>query len=90
MTDKDVVIIGGGPAGLNAGLMLGRARRSVLVVDAGQPRNAPAEHLHGFLSRDGMPPADLLAVGRKEVLSYGGEVIDGRISAVEKTSHSIE
>ena len=85
MTDKDVVIIGGGPAGLNAGLMLGRARRSVLVVDAGQPRNAPAEHMHGFLSRDGMPPAELLAIGRTEVEGYGGEVSDGRIDAGEKT-----
>ncbi len=63
----DVVIVGGGAAGLSAALVLGRARRRVAVVDAGEPRNAPASHMHGFLSRDGMPPADLLAVGRSEV-----------------------
>jgi choline dehydrogenase-like flavoprotein len=53
----DVVIVGAGPAGLNAALLLGRARRQVLVGDAGAPRNAPVAHLHGFLSRDGLPPA---------------------------------
>jgi choline dehydrogenase-like flavoprotein len=63
----DVVVIGGGAAGLSAALVLGRARRRVAVIDAGQPRNAPAAHVHGFLSRDGMPPADLLSVGRAEV-----------------------
>ena len=53
----DVVIVGGGAAGLSAALVLGRARRKVAVVDAGAPRNAPAAHMQGFLSRDGMPPA---------------------------------
>ena len=57
----DVAIVGGGAAGLSAALVLGRARRRVVVVDAGAPRNAPAAHMQGFLSRDGMPPADLLA-----------------------------
>lgn len=71
----DVVIVGGGAAGLSAALVLARARRRVAVVDAGAPRNAPAEHMHGFLSRDGMPPADLLATGVAEVTGYGGEVI---------------
>ena len=52
----DVVVVGGGAAGLSAALVLGRARRRVAVVDAGTPRNAPAEHMHGFLSRDGMRP----------------------------------
>ena len=69
----DVVIVGGGPAGLSAALMLGRARRSVLVIDSGQPRNAPAAHMHGFLSRDGVAPGDLLEAGRQEVAGYGGE-----------------
>ena len=73
----DVVIVGGGAAGLSAALVLGRARRRVAVVDGGAPRNAPAAHMHGFLSRDGMPPADLLAAGRDEAAAYGVEFIDG-------------
>ena len=64
MSQYDVVVIGGGAAGLSAALVLSRARRKVLVVDAGAPRNAPAAHMHGYLSRDGMPPAELLAAGR--------------------------
>jgi thioredoxin reductase len=79
----DVVVIGGGAAGLNAALVLARARRRVLVVDGGEPRNAPAEHLHGFLSRDGMSPAELLAVGRREVLGYGAEIRSGTVESVE-------
>ena len=61
----DVVIVGGGAAGLSAALVLGRARRRVVVIDAGASRNAPAARMHGFLSRDGMPPAGLLAKGRE-------------------------
>jgi glycine/D-amino acid oxidase-like deaminating enzyme len=57
MKECDVVVVGGGAAGLSAALVLVRARRTVVVVDAGAPRNAPAAHMHGFLSRDGMPPA---------------------------------
>lgn len=79
----DVVIVGGGAAGLGAALVLGRSRRRVVVVDAGEPRNAPASHMQGFLSRDGMPPADLLAVGRSEVASYGVELIRDRVATVE-------
>lgn len=75
----DVVVIGAGPAGLSAALMLGRARRSVLVVDEGRPRNAPAAHTHGFLSRDGVAPGELLAAGRAEVAGYGGEVRADRV-----------
>ncbi|MEU6603690.1 NAD(P)/FAD-dependent oxidoreductase [Streptomyces shenzhenensis] len=75
----DVAVVGAGPAGLSAALMLGRARRSVLVIDSGRPRNAPAAHMHGFLSRDGVPPGDLLAAGRREVAGYGGEVQAGRV-----------
>jgi thioredoxin reductase len=73
----DVVIVGGGPAGLSAALMLGRARRSVLVIDSGRPRNAPAAHMHGFLSRDGVEPGHLLAAGRREAASYGVEFVTG-------------
>ncbi|QIS18612.1 NAD(P)/FAD-dependent oxidoreductase [Nocardia terpenica] len=82
-TTYDVVIVGGGAAGLSAALVLGRARRWVAVVDAGEPRNAPAVHMHGFLSRDGMPPADLLATGRREVAGYGVELIDDRVESAE-------
>ena len=85
----DVVVIGGGAAGLSAALVLGRARRRVAVVDAGQPRNAPAARMHGFLSRDGMPPADLLAAGRAEVTAYGVEVIEDRVVGIT-TGFSIE
>jgi thioredoxin reductase len=77
MNDFDVVVIGGGAAGLSAALVLTRARRRVLVVDAGTPRNAPAAHMQGFLSRDGMPPADLLDAGRREVEGYGGVIRQG-------------
>jgi len=78
----DVVIVGGGAAGLSAALVLGRARRRVVVVDAGSPRNAPAAHMQGFLSRDGMPPSELLAVGRAEVVGYGVEIIDDEVTAL--------
>ena len=74
----DVVVVGGGAAGLSGALMLARARRSVLVVDAGEPRNAPAAGVHGFLSRDGVKPAELSRIARAEVRSYGGHVVDGR------------
>jgi thioredoxin reductase len=77
--DFDVVIVGGGAAGLSAALVLGRARRRVAVIDAGQPRNAPAAHMQGFLSRDGMPPAELLAAGRAEVTGYGVQLVDDRV-----------
>ena len=70
----DVVVVGGGAAGLSGALMLGRARRSVLVVDAGEPRNAPASGVHGFLTRDGIDPAELLEAGRAEVRRYGVRV----------------
>ena len=80
MTEFDVVIVGGGAAGLSAALVLSRARRKVLLVDSGAPRNAPAPHMHGFLSRDGMPPAGLLEVGRDEVKGYGGEIRAGDVT----------
>lgn len=73
----DVLVIGGGAAGLSAALTLARARRDVLVVDAGEPRNAPAEGVHGFLTRDGIAPLELTRLGRAEVRSYGGEVRPG-------------
>ncbi|REF00841.1 NAD(P)/FAD-dependent oxidoreductase [Thermomonospora umbrina] len=75
--DYDVVVLGGGAAGLNGALMLGRSRRSVVVIDAGAPRNAPAAGVHGLLAREGMPPAELLERGRAEVRLYGGHVVSG-------------
>jgi thioredoxin reductase len=79
----DVVIVGGGAAGLSAALVLGRARRRVAVIDAGAPRNAPAAHMQGFLSRDGMPPTDLLAAGRAEVTGYGVDIIDDKVVRIK-------
>ncbi|HEY4018200.1 MAG TPA: NAD(P)/FAD-dependent oxidoreductase [Pseudonocardiaceae bacterium] len=80
----DVVIIGGGPAGLGAGLTLSRARRRVLVVDAGRPRNRSAAHAHNYLGREGVPPLELLAIGRDEVAGYGGEVRAGTVTSVTR------
>jgi thioredoxin reductase len=79
----DVVVVGGGAAGLSAALVLGRARRRVAVIDGGQPRNAPAAHMQGFLSRDGMSPAALLAAGRVEVSGYGVELVDDHVIAID-------
>ena len=73
----DVVIVGGGAAGLSGAVTLSRSRRSVLVVDAGQPRNAPADGVHNYLGREGTPPGELLAIGRAELAGYGGEVVSG-------------
>src|SRR5918999_6285416 len=81
----DVAIVGGSAAGLAAALQLGRQRRSVIVVDSGDPRNAPAAHMHGYLGREGAAPSELTAVGREEVRSYGVEVLDGRVGRVTRT-----
>ena len=78
----DVVVVGGGAAGLSGAVALARSRRSVLVVDAGDPRNTPADHVHNFLTRDGTPPAELYAAGRAEVTRYGGRVETGRVTAL--------
>jgi thioredoxin reductase/SAM-dependent methyltransferase len=81
----DVCIVGGSAAGLAAALQLGRQRRSVIVVDNGEPRNRPSAHMHSFLTREGLPPSELIAVGREEVRSYGGEVLTGLVSLVSRT-----
>lgn len=78
----DVAIIGGSAAGLAAALQLGRQRRSVIVVDAGEPRNSPAAHMHSYLGHEGLAPAALAALGREEVRSYGGEVLSGTATRV--------
>ncbi|HEY3647656.1 MAG TPA: NAD(P)/FAD-dependent oxidoreductase [Streptosporangiaceae bacterium] len=80
----DVVVVGGGAAGLSGAVALARSRRSVLVVDAGDPRNAPASHVHNFLSRDGTPPSELSAAGHAEVTGYGGRVETGRVTALAR------
>src|SRR4051794_22078104 len=82
MSEFDVVVVGGGAAGLSAALVLTRARRRVLVVDTGTPRNSPAAHMHGFLSRDGLPPSDLLALGREEVAGYGGRIVHDTVTEI--------
>ena len=71
-TPIDVAIVGGGPAGLSAAIALGRSRRTVTVIDAGEPRNAPAPHAHNVFSRDGASPLELLADG-----ADGGDVVVG-------------
>jgi thioredoxin reductase len=81
----DVVVVGGGTAGLSGALTLARARRSVLVIDAGEQRNRPAAGVHGFLTRDGLPPDELAALGRAEVERYGGAVLEGRVAALSGT-----
>ncbi|MEY9490122.1 thioredoxin reductase [Streptomyces calvus] len=80
----DVVVVGGGAAGLSAALVLGRARRRTLVVDAGEPRNAPSSHMQGYLSRDGMAPAEFLALGREEIARYGVGLVRDRVTDVTR------
>ncbi|GAB3586890.1 NAD(P)/FAD-dependent oxidoreductase [Amycolatopsis endophytica] len=77
----DVVVVGGGAAGLSGAKALSRARRSVLVVDAGEPRNASAGHVHNYLGREGTPPGELVAIGRDEVREYGGEIVEATVTA---------
>ncbi|MFD1714857.1 NAD(P)/FAD-dependent oxidoreductase [Amnibacterium flavum] len=84
MTGYDVVIVGGGAAGLSAAVMLGRARRSVAVVDERRPRNRFAPHMHGLLSRDGMSPLELLEHGRRDATKYGVDLIEGTVTSIEK------
>ncbi|MET4923906.1 NAD(P)/FAD-dependent oxidoreductase [Streptomyces sp. PSRA5] len=86
----DAVVIGGGAAGLNGALMLARSRRSVVVIDGGTPRNAPADGVHGLLGQEGVPPADLLRRGREEVRGYGGEVMAGEVIGAAPADPSAE
>ncbi len=80
----DAIIVGGGSAGLSAALMLGRAQRRALVVDAGKPRNRFADHMHGMLGHEGTPPADFLALGRSEVERYGIQFENGIVESVRE------
>lgn len=88
--EYQVVVIGGGAAGLSAAVTLGRALRSVLVIDAGEPRNAPAAGVHGFLSRDGIDPRELLDMGREEARGYGVDFIAGVAVAARSTAGAEE
>ena len=84
----DAVVVGGGPAGLNAALMLGRTRRDVLVVDAGSPRNAASHQMHGFLSRDGLDPSELRRIGRLQLESYRSvQFVSGAIDDVRTSGN---
>ncbi|MFR9729842.1 NAD(P)/FAD-dependent oxidoreductase [Saccharopolyspora sp. MS10] len=80
----EIVVVGGGAAGTSAALSSARARRSVLVVDAGEPRNAPAGGVHNYLGREGTPPGDLVAAGRVEAERYGAEFATGEVIAAER------
>lgn len=84
----DAVIIGGGAAGLSAAQTLARARRSVAVIDSGEPRNAPAEGVHAFITRDGMNPLELLRIARAEAEGYGAVMIPGRVSGASGSQGS--
>lgn len=84
--EYDVVVVGGGIAGLTAALVLGRMRRRVVLIDAGHPRNAAAAHVHGFPTRDGTPPAELLELARAEVRGYGVEVVSATVSGVDSSA----
>lgn len=86
----DVVVIGGGAAGLNGALMLARSRRSVVVIDSGTPRNALADGVHGLLGLDGIPPAELLRRGREEVRRHGGLVVAGEVTSAAPAAPSAE
>jgi len=85
----DVVVVGGGAAGLSGALMLARARRSVVVIDAGAPRNAPAAGVHGLLARDGIRPAELLERGRAEVRRHGGHVVAGEVTTAVRDAEGL-
>ena len=86
----DAIIVGGGPAGLSAALILGRCRRSVLICDTGRPRNAASRALHGFLSRDGVSPRALLRMGRSQLSRYGVELISAEVTDAHRTRSGFE
>lgn len=82
MTPYDAIIVGGGPAGLSAALVLGRCRRRVLVCDAGHPRNEPSSGVHGYFTRDCIHPSELLRIGREQLEPYGVEFRQATVTEV--------
>ncbi len=78
----DVLIVGGGPAGLSAALVLGRSRRSVVVIDAGQPRNAASRSMNGYLTRDGIEPRQFLRLAHDEIAHYGVTLLHATVDSV--------
>jgi thioredoxin reductase len=86
----DVIIIGGGPAGLSAALVLARCGRQLLLCDAGHPRNARSAALHGFLSRDGIAPLELLRLGREELRAYGVEPREATVTELARSEDFFE
>jgi thioredoxin reductase len=89
-TTVDVAVIGGGAAGLNGALILARSRRSVVVIDSGSPRNAPADAVHGLLALDGTPPAEILRRGREQARRYGGAVVLGEVVSAAPAPRSAD
>ncbi|HET6628079.1 MAG TPA: NAD(P)/FAD-dependent oxidoreductase, partial [Nocardioidaceae bacterium] len=87
---RDVVIVGGGSAGLSAAVTLARSLRTVIVVDAGEPRNARSDGAHNVLAREGISPHELLAAGRREAEQYGAEILHGRAVAVRRHDDTFE
>jgi thioredoxin reductase len=86
----DVIIVGGGPAGLSAALVLGRCLRHVLVCDSGTPRNARSHALNGYLTRDGVAPAEFLAIARDELTRYGVEQREATVRDVMPSAEGFE
>jgi thioredoxin reductase (NADPH) len=86
----DVAVIGGGAAGLSAAVTLTRSLRSVVLVDTGEPRNAPAAGAHNILGQDGIPPLELLAAGRREAEHYGADIRHDRAVAARRTAEGFE
>jgi thioredoxin reductase len=91
MAVVDCAILGGGPAGLNAALVLGRAKRSVMVFDENQPRNAVTQEAHGFLTRDGVNPHEFRAIAHQEISRYPSvEMQSVRVTALRRTENAFE